>query len=196
MIKRLLDSEGKFKVAEVRNKMASAMTKGFGVFRDQDSGSDKCTWEPSVRGTYGKDLDDHWKVDGICPGKYENDDTVPVCAAAPYWEAKTDNSDAMRFDCGYEDLDCSRNDYPNRCDPDKVGKNVEKNLNSLQKGSRVGIIEDDGSCTTVAPTLYEWEADSDNVQVRAKATSCPYYKSGSKSGCDGCKHHKLFFMPI
>jgi len=37
MIKRILDSEGKFKVAEVRNKMATAMTKGIGVFRDQES---------------------------------------------------------------------------------------------------------------------------------------------------------------
>ena len=37
MIKKILDSEGKFKVAEVRNKMATAMTKGIGVFRDQES---------------------------------------------------------------------------------------------------------------------------------------------------------------
>ncbi|MBL06293.1 MAG: fumarate reductase (quinol) flavoprotein subunit [Chloroflexi bacterium] len=37
LIKKILNSEGKFKVAEVRNKMATAMTKGIGVFRDQDS---------------------------------------------------------------------------------------------------------------------------------------------------------------
>tara|TARA_Y100001934_G_scaffold262957_1_gene337996 strand:+ start:10 stop:1692 length:1683 start_codon:yes stop_codon:yes gene_type:complete len=37
MIKKILNSEGKFKVAEVRNKMATAMTKGIGVFRDQES---------------------------------------------------------------------------------------------------------------------------------------------------------------
>ena len=37
MIKKILDSEGKFKVAEVRNKMATAMTKGIGFFRDQES---------------------------------------------------------------------------------------------------------------------------------------------------------------
>ena len=37
MIKKILNSEGKFKVAEVRNKMATAMTKGIGVFREQES---------------------------------------------------------------------------------------------------------------------------------------------------------------
>ena len=102
----------------------------------------------------------------------------------------------MKFDCGYEDLNCSDNDYPNRCDPEKVGRNVKNNLNSLNKGTAVGIIEDDGSCKTVDGSLYEWEADSDNVQTRVKKTSCPYYKEGGSTGCKNCKTHKLFFMPI
>jgi len=37
LIKNIMDADGKYKVAEVRNKMATAMTKGIGVFRDQES---------------------------------------------------------------------------------------------------------------------------------------------------------------
>ena len=36
-IKSIMETEGKFRVSEVRNEMAVAMTKGIGVFRDQKS---------------------------------------------------------------------------------------------------------------------------------------------------------------
>tara|TARA_B100000427_G_scaffold233920_1_gene196983 strand:+ start:636 stop:2318 length:1683 start_codon:yes stop_codon:yes gene_type:complete len=37
LIKNIMDADGKYRVSEVRNKMATAMTKGIGVFRDQES---------------------------------------------------------------------------------------------------------------------------------------------------------------
>ena len=37
LIKNIMDANGKYRVSEVRNKMATAMTKGIGVFRDQES---------------------------------------------------------------------------------------------------------------------------------------------------------------
>ncbi len=181
-----------------RNHDSDVDATGF-VFRDQDADSDKCTWSPSVRGTNGAELDDHWESDGICPGTKDNADTVPVCAAGPYWEDKSESSDgktSMKFDCGYEDSNCSDNTFPNRCDPTKVGQNVEGYLNSLPTPTEVGIIEDDGTCKVVDGSAYNWKADSDNHQIRVKKTSCPYYKSGDQTGCKNCKQHKLIFMPI
>ena len=37
LIKNIMDADGKYRVSEVRNTMATAMTKGIGVFRDQES---------------------------------------------------------------------------------------------------------------------------------------------------------------
>tara|TARA_Y100000768_G_scaffold110458_1_gene81242 strand:- start:1562 stop:3244 length:1683 start_codon:yes stop_codon:yes gene_type:complete len=60
LIKNIMDSDGKYRVSEVRNKMATAMTKGIGVFRDQESME------------YAKKIVDQTKIDYRDSIKIEN----------------------------------------------------------------------------------------------------------------------------
>jgi len=60
LIKNIMDADGKYRVSEVRNKMATAMTKGIGVFRDQESME------------YAKKIVDQTKIDYRDSIKIEN----------------------------------------------------------------------------------------------------------------------------
>ena len=60
LIKNIMDSDGKYRVSEVRNKMATAMRKGIGVFRDQESME------------YAKKIVDQTKIDYRDSIKIEN----------------------------------------------------------------------------------------------------------------------------